>query len=670
MMLATFLLLIEVHAATSSPTLTTPTTTTSWEPFDHRDDDGATHTRVMTVEEVEEVEELHDRTIRGIAYTSSSSSSSSASSSASSSLSSAAAARSPPAPLSYPLSFPSGDDGPPGHAITTGQPLVSMTEVDGNDVTLVFDQVKVTFNGVSWYTRGYNGGMLGPLIHTHAGATMNILLHNRLGEEPPYNPLFHNTFQTLNTTNVHTHGLHVSSKAPADDIFIEVLPGEDYHYHHHIPSYHMGGTHWYHPHHHGSTANQAGGGANGMLIVDDLKTEVPPEIAGLKTVFVMIQQIDVQDLVKIERKGGGDLWQTTLDHTLLLVNGHEMPVIGMEVGVWYRWRTVYASVNYKLKMMMSDERCEMRLIAKDGIYLMHAPRVTTSIPYTLGGRVDVLVMCSVEGTFTLQSGGGRGVFEGDFATLSVVDTGKSSPEPPSFVVQRPCYLADLTCAKREDMDTHWSIYLGRFHINHQPFVNKSTSLDDSDFTVGSVVEWSVKGSGRHPFHVHVNPFQISEVQSSDPVFHQVGDWHDVVGGPSSLTVRSQLTGFTGKAMMHCHKLSDEDRGMMGYININGVEGATSPLAHHYDPGCHLDSTRGYTYSDTAPQCGVGTKGAFIHHNHHHTHNYDDPDTMAHNNDNDNNDHDNHANQQQQQQTQNIKVKVMKSTQAARIRSKH
>ena len=50
-----------------------------------------------------------------------------------------------------------------------------------------------------------------------------------------------------------------------------------------VPSYHMGGTHWYHPHHHGATALQAGGGAAGLLIVEDADDEAraaPPPPPG------------------------------------------------------------------------------------------------------------------------------------------------------------------------------------------------------------------------------------------------------------------------------------------------------------------------------------------------------------------------------------------------------
>ena len=67
-----------------------------------------------------------------------------------------------------------------------------------------------------------------------------------------------NVLRHPNTTNIHTHGLHVSSMAPGDDPFQIIAPGSELTSHFQIPAYHMGGTHWYHPHHHGSTALQAG----------------------------------------------------------------------------------------------------------------------------------------------------------------------------------------------------------------------------------------------------------------------------------------------------------------------------------------------------------------------------------------------------------------------------
>lgn len=38
-----------------------------------------------------------------------------------------------------------------------------------------------------------------------------------------------NTMKDPNTTNIHTHGLHISGESPADDVlYVEILPGESH----------------------------------------------------------------------------------------------------------------------------------------------------------------------------------------------------------------------------------------------------------------------------------------------------------------------------------------------------------------------------------------------------------------------------------------------------------
>lgn len=67
----------------------------------------------------------------------------------------------------------------------------------------------------------------------------------------------------LNTTNFHTHGLHVSPMPGSDNIFTDIDPKESFTYEFKVPSSHMGGMHFYHPHKHGASTIQAGGGAAG-----------------------------------------------------------------------------------------------------------------------------------------------------------------------------------------------------------------------------------------------------------------------------------------------------------------------------------------------------------------------------------------------------------------------
>mmetsp|Transcript_9085 Transcript_9085/g.30976 ORF Transcript_9085/g.30976 Transcript_9085/m.30976 type:complete len:203 (-) Transcript_9085:1755-2363(-) len=70
----------------------------------------------------------------------------------------------------------------------------------------------------------------------------------------------------MDTTNLHTHGLHVSPDE--DDILLKVNPGERHTYTYNLPADHLMGTHWYHAHTHGSTALHVLGGLAGALLVE------------------------------------------------------------------------------------------------------------------------------------------------------------------------------------------------------------------------------------------------------------------------------------------------------------------------------------------------------------------------------------------------------------------
>ena len=85
-------------------------------------------------------------------------------------------------------------------------------------------------------------------------------------------------YKDPNTTNLHTHGLHISSNSPGDNVFHVVEPGTEFTYQYDLPDDHAGGTFWYHAHHHGSTALQVGGGMAGVMIVEDEEGDVPSQV--------------------------------------------------------------------------------------------------------------------------------------------------------------------------------------------------------------------------------------------------------------------------------------------------------------------------------------------------------------------------------------------------------
>ena len=133
---------------------------------------------------------------------------------------------------------------------------------DDLDCTLTLAGTEVELPAASFWTRAFDGGLPGPTLRARAGDTLRVKYVNDLKDKDNDDRSM-NEMRQVNTSNLHVHGLHVSSKAPGDDIFTVVDPESSYDFEYEIPDFHMGGTHWYHPHHHGSTALQAGGGAFG-----------------------------------------------------------------------------------------------------------------------------------------------------------------------------------------------------------------------------------------------------------------------------------------------------------------------------------------------------------------------------------------------------------------------
>jgi FtsP/CotA-like multicopper oxidase with cupredoxin domain len=70
----------------------------------------------------------------------------------------------------------------------------------------------------------------------------------------------------------------------------------------------------------------------------------------------------------------------------------------------------------------------------------------------------------------------------------------------------------------------------------------------------------------HPFHIHVNPFQVIAV-NGQPV--EAPSYEDTANLPAlgSITMRTRFLDFPGNYVYHCHILMHEDNGMMGIIEV-------------------------------------------------------------------------------------------------------
>ena len=183
-----------------------------------------------------------------------------------------------------------------------------------------------------------------------------------------------------------------------------------------------------------------------------------------------------------------------------------------------------------------------------------------------GNRADWLVRCPA-GTFALetgddtgrrlqgqgQGGGMAGKGNGNagitqtLATVTATEQGDTACDLPVFTVKRPCYLADLRAAT-PTMTT--GITLGPVpNINGNEFATATTY--DHTMAVGTVQQINLAGVNAHPFHLHINSFQLA----ADPAdtsggYFRAGDWHDVLlFQNNAAAVKLQTDKFTGKQVL-------------------------------------------------------------------------------------------------------------------------
>merc|ERR1712151_824951 len=305
--------------------------------------------------------------------------------------------------------------------------------------------------------------------------------------------------------------------------------------------------------------------------------------------------------------------------------------MGMSIdeGIWYRIRTIYASVEYDLEVTLvetSGARCELMLLATDGVYLPEAPRQVTKISLASGGRADVAITCNcVHGG---QPCKGELRYRAKFAPIGlpswaiplawhdgtlmklvVGPSGKTIQPPPlpSFSTPRPCYLVDLRDLQGFDVPrgNHHSLTLPelppfKLSLDGVGFIFPGPSHISTGWTpvtpnisTGELHQWELSGTAYHPAHIHVNHFQIVDmIDSHDDYggFYRPGDWHDTVFTPHTgkVVTRQTFANFPGRYIIHCHILEHEDNGMMSFIEVGGKEGPEANWEHakDLDPKCY------------------------------------------------------------------------------------
>ena len=305
-----------------------------------------------------------------------------------------------------------------------------------------------------------------------------------------------NSLHWPNTSNIHTHGLHIDPEV--DTVLLKVHPGDSHTYHYVIPDNHSSGLNWYHTHSHGSSALGVMGGQHGALIVAPLASN--PEnlpasyLAATKTLMVLshvqFYQITVtaNGVTQISQgcsNGGGcsvaqgcaagttespfapfrsysyiELGNEMLNQMspnpnyynstapdVYLVNGQMTPSITMSVGEYRVIQMVHAGGAYFLEFQQG-QICTWQVIAIDGIYLKEV-RTPSSSKFLMqqAGRYELLFTCTQTGTQVFKMLAGAPPHSQDLFTITVTSgtTGSHTAITTAQMaaIIRPDYLQDL-----------------------------------------------------------------------------------------------------------------------------------------------------------------------------------------------------------------------------------
>ncbi|HEX8153224.1 MAG TPA: multicopper oxidase domain-containing protein, partial [Thermoanaerobaculia bacterium] len=401
------------------------------------------------------------------------------------------------------------------------------------------------------------------------------------------------------------------------------------------------GTHWYHAHKHGSTTINVLNGMTGAFIIegkydDDLNKVYGDGWTRRQPVLVLNQLAATAPLLT-GGKGGGIRFS---------VNGRTQPVITMRPGEVQLWRIVNSAARSGINFNAPGNDLQWRILAKDGVqFTQHNYDESLNAPVLLmsGNRVDLLVKApATTGTINIQAYATVDPTSSRTATtlmtVNVAGTAVTDQNLLTAVPEFPPFLENI----KDDEITGWQKVV--FATTDPPAPLKRTPSTPSAHTIdgrkfdgelglvvglNQVQEWTVVNETyigiAHPFHIHINPFQIVEIfapndpayvftkppESPDPAkcyvdpadkstwkpcaaaksgFVKPEDrvWWDVFPIPSGKTVgtvnipgyfkmRSRFVDYPGYFVTHCHILAHEDRGMMTVVQVAPLQ---TPYSHH------------------------------------------------------------------------------------------
>ena len=358
-------------------------------------------------------------------------------------------------------------------------------------------------------------------------------------------------------STAHTHGAGMGEMLEASQPQRPLLMGQ------------APGTHWYHAHKHGSTTINVMNGMTGIFVIQDLSpngydgfiANAYRPYAGIREQIMVVNQLGTTP--SLVRGGGGG------PGSHFSVNGRIQPKVTMRGGEVQLWRIADNSSRAGMFIVAPPANgLSWRQTAQDGVQLAdsnYQKSLNQPILLAAGNRADLLVKAPMlapgQKTATYQllvmntvdpSDRGAGAATEPLLTVVVNANGPDVPFMAS-APPMPSYLADI--ADSEVQGTQ------RLEFASTPPGGTANpaqhTIDGKKFDgevgisvrVNKVEEWTVvnKTFGpliSHPFHIHINPFQITELFDPNEAISVSAGTGTVTTTTGAATVAGTGTSFT------------------------------------------------------------------------------------------------------------------------------
>ena len=522
------------------------------------------------------------------------------------------------------------------------QPAMLASENGLLDLTLTVSYLNTQLSGsnsasrytVSLRAYGYNTNQpsyAGPTLVVKGGDKLRIRLINQLPLNPPAAPNDPLLYMKPNTTNLHTHGLHVFPGVHPDSKPLEygdyvvdsnsggVVPlGDSRQYVYDIPANHPAGPFYYHPQFHGSSAIQVASLMQGAIMVRGAVDELPEMAQATELIFLFqapyfandkindnygVKEGSLEKFAQVANYPTGHglhrLNNGYLDTQPVLINGVRQPTIVMESGEVQRWRFINTQTFNYLNLNLDEHVLHQYTVDGWGStdyqdFPDSRQNGGKGIALAAGNRSSVIVKAGAPGTYLLRSlpiniAGGKqsAALPGDVLAKIIVVERQSKKLIAEKMPEAPLPVSDFLEPINDDefarcggkkrsivfnMIGGDGLTLSPGGQSNDPQLQRSNSIIQN-VILGAVEEWTIFNCNgiAQSFHIHVNPMYITKVngESIKPY------WCDTValpaGGtpenPTSITFRMRFNDFIGPYILHSQMLQYSDLGVVQRVTV-------------------------------------------------------------------------------------------------------